>query len=217
MSKATLILGESGSGKTASLRNMNPSKTLLIQVQSKPLPFRTKEWALFDKENNVTGNIIVSDDSDTIISIMYKTKRPIIVIDDFQYMLANEYMRRSGERGFDKFTEIGRHAWDVMEASSKLNEHVRVYIFAHTDTDDFGRVRMKTIGKLLNEKVTPEGKFTSVLRTAVRDGKYYFQTHNSGNDTIKTPMEMFEADFIDNDLAMFDRTLCDYYDIQQEQ
>ena len=146
---------------------------------------------------------------------MRRIDRPIVVLDDFQYVLANEYMRRSDERGFDKFTEIGRHAWDLLNAASNLMDHRRVYIIAHTDSDDSGRTRMKTIGKLLNEKITPEGMVTIVLRTAVRDGTYLFATQNSGRTMVtmptKSPMGMFDEQFIENDLAAVDAAICHYY------
>ncbi|MCR4301265.1 MAG: ATP-binding protein [Sulfuricaulis sp.] len=212
MSIATLILGESGSGKSTSLRNMNAVETLLIQSVRKPLPFRSTEWKPFDKEAK-SGNIFVSDDSRTICTLMQKTKRPIIVIDDFQYLLANEYMRRSEEKGFEKFSDIGRHAWDVLTAASNLPDHVRVYILGHTQSDEFGRVRVKTIGKLLDEKITVEGMFSIVLRSQVRDGEYLFSTHNSGQDTVKSPIGLFDTDTIPNDLAAVDAAICDYYSL----
>lgn len=212
MSIATLILGESGTGKSTSLRNMNAAETLLIQAVRKPLPFRSADWKPFDKEAK-TGNIFVTDDSRTICSLMQKTKRQIVVIDDFQYILANEYMRRSDEKGFDKFSDIGRHAWDVLTVASGLADQSRVYILAHTQADEFGRVRVKTIGKLLDEKITVEGMFSIVLRTQVRDGEYLFSTRNSGQDTVKSPIGMFDSDLIPNDLAAVDEAICDYYQL----
>jgi len=214
MSKSTLVLGESGSGKSTSLRNMDPKTTLLIQAMRKPLPFKSAAWQLFDAEKCPSGNIIVTDQSREIVQIMQMTKRPVIIIDDMQYTMANEYMRRCDERGFDKFTEIGRHAWDIFLAANALAPHVRVYILSHTETTDLGRMKIKTIGKLLDDKITLEGMVTNVLKTVVRDGEYMFQTHNGGNDTVKTAMGMFEADLIDNDLALVDKAICEYYGIE---
>lgn len=210
MSTAVLILGESGTGKSTSLRNMNAAETLLIQSVRKPLPFRSADWKYFDKEAK-TGNIFVSDKSDTICSLMSKTKRPVIVLDDFQYVLSNEYMRRSDEKGFEKFSDIGRHAWDVLMLANNLPDHVRVYILGHTQSDEFGRTRVKTIGKLLDEKITVEGLFSIVLRTQVRDGEYLFSTRNSGQDTVKSPIGLFADDLIPNDLAAVDAAICEYY------
>ena len=137
MSAAVMILGESGTGKSTSMRNLDPHETLLIQTIKKPLPFRSKNWSYLSNEN-ASGNMIVCDNSEKIISLMRKTKRPVIVLDDFQYLLANEFMRRTEERGYDKFTDIGKHAWEVLTAASTLPDHVRVYIMAHTIAAHFG-------------------------------------------------------------------------------
>ncbi len=213
MSITTLVLGESGTGKTASLRNMTAADVLLIQVVKKPLSFRSKDWTYFNKESNPTGNIFVTDDWSKIIAIASKTKRKIIVIDDFQYLLANEFMRRSGETGFTKFTEIGCHTWEVLQALNNLPDDVRVYIPWHTDISESGKTKAKTIGKLLDEKITIEGLFTIVLRTFVNDGHYLFSTKNNGNDTVKSPMGLFDDDYIGNDLAKVDTAICEYYGI----
>lgn len=212
MSSNILVLGESGAGKSASLRNMDPSKTLLIQAIRKPLPFRN-DWSEHTPDNPA-GNVFVTDRSTDIALLMQGTKRKIIVLDDFQYVLANEFMRRSDERGYDKFSEIGRHAWDILCMSSALPSDVRVYILAHTDVDDAtGRIRTKTIGKMLNEKITVEGMFTICLRCIARDGEYLFSTRTNGFDPVKTPIGLCEADLIPNDLAAFDKTLCEFYGI----
>jgi hypothetical protein len=215
MASVTLILGESGTGKSTSLREFDPAETLLIQAVKKPLPFKSANWTRFDKKDNPSGNVFVTDDSASIIMLMEKSRRPIIVLDDFQYVLANEFMRRTAERGFDKFTEIARHAWDVFTAAASLADERRVYILSHTATDDHGNTKIKTIGKLLDEKITLEGMVSIVLKTRVVDGRYLFSTRNSGSDTVKTPMGMFDDAYIDNNLASVDRAICDYYGINQ--
>lgn len=211
MSIAAFILGESGTGKTTSLRNLKPAETLLIQSIKKPLPFRSSGWAYVSKDG---GNMIVSDQSAQIINAMQKTRRPVIVLDDFQYVLANEFMRRTEERGYDKFTEIGRHAWDILCAAAALPDHVRVYILSHTETSDAGRIKAKTIGRMLDEKITLEGMFSIVLRTCVVNGQYLFSTQNNGHDTTKTPLGLFEQEHIDNDLAAVDASIVDYYNLR---
>lgn len=217
MSIATMILGQSGTGKTASLRNLNPAETLLIQAVKKPLPFKSAEWVPCTKANPL-GSILVTDQSATIVGAMQRTKKPIIVIDDFQYILANEFMRRvldqeTGNAAFAKYNEIARHAWDILMAAGSLPADTRVYILAHTQTDDAGHVKAKTIGKLLDEKITLEGLLTIVLRTAVINGQYVFSTQNNGLDTVKSPIGMFETDHIDNDLAAVDSAITDFYSL----
>jgi hypothetical protein len=216
MSIATLILGESGTGKSTSLRHLDPKQTLLIQAVRKPLPFKSKDWKPFNK-NTREGNVIVTDDAALIERAMRTFAHPVVVIDDWQYILANEFMRRSDEKGFEKFTDIGRHAWDILQAASGLSEGRRVYILAHTASDEFGHTKVKTIGKLLDEKITVEGLFSIVLRTSVSDGSYRFSTRNNGRDTVKSPLGMFDDPFIDNDLASVDAAICDFYGIEQQQ
>lgn len=213
MSIVTMVLGESGTGKSTSMRNMDPAETLLIQAIKKPLPFRPA-WKYVGKDTP-TGNIIVADTAPAIINLMRKTQRKIIVLDDFQYVMANEFMRRSDERGFDKFTEIGKNAWDILTAASLLPDDVRVYLLSHTETSESGRTKIKTIGKMLDEKITLEGMVTIVLRTMKRDADYLFATQNNGSDTTKTPMGLFDADLIENDLASVDSAIFDYYELAE--
>ena len=216
MSIPVLIIGVSGTGKSTSLRNFDPADVLLIQIIPKKLPFPgAKNWKVFHKDKEPTGNTVVTEDSDVIMKLMRGTRRKIIVIDDFQYMLANEFMNRSAETGFQKFTDIGKHAWEVIGAASKLSEDKRVYFLSHSDEADDGRTKMKTIGKLLDEKISPEGMFTIVLKTVVDGDKYFFSTRNSGNDVVKAPMGLFDDARIDNDLAAVDAAICDYYDINE--
>lgn len=212
MSTAVLILGESGTGKSTSLRNLDPAKTLLIQSIRKPLPFKSKDWKVRASLKSA-GNVIQTDDPALIEKLIRQSPHEVVVVDDFQYVMANEYMRRTAEKGFEKFTDIGKNAWSVITAATEVAEHRRVYILSHTATDDTGRTKIKTIGKMLDEKITLEGMVTIVLRTQVRDGHYTFATQNNGSDTTKSPMGMFEDMFIDNDLAAVDAAICDYYEI----
>jgi len=210
MSIATLILGQSGTGKSTSLRNLNPNDVLLIQSIRKPLPFRSKEWKPLTSEG---GSIYVSDNSEQIIKVMKKCTRPIIILDDMQYIMANEYMRRSQETGFSKFTEIGKKTWDIFNTASQLEGNKRVYILSHTDENDQGKTKIKTIGKMLDEKITLEGMVTVCMQTAVINDQYVFMTRNNGNNTVKTPIDMFSDEHIPNDLNAVDQAICNFYEI----
>lgn len=215
MSYACLILGESGTGKTCSLRNLDPKNTLLIQPVRKPLPFRSTGWKEI-KQKGDGNNILVCSNPQAIINCMHASPFDVIVVDDWQYILASMYMAARNVKGFDKFTEIGGAGFDIAKAASELGENKRVYVLAHTTSDEFGNTRIKTLGKLLDDKIVVEGMFTTVLRTHVENGRYLFSTQNSGSDTVKSPMGMFLEQYIENDLAAIDRVICDYYGITNE-
>lgn len=210
MSIATLVLGQSGTGKSTSLRNLNPNDVLLIQSIRKPLPFKSKEWKPLTSEG---GSIYVSDNAEQIIKVMNKCQRPIIIIDDMQYIMANEYMRRAQETGFNKFTEIGKKTWDIFNAASSLPDDKRVYILSHTEESESGKTKIKTIGKMLDEKITLEGMVTVCLQTAVINEQYVFMTKNNGHNTVKTPIDMFDSEHIGNDLNEVDKAICAYFEI----
>lgn len=196
-----LILGESGTGKSASLRNFSKDDLKVINVANKPLPFKNK----FES--------VSSDDYRTIIKELKTTKKKVIVIDDAQYLMANEFMRRATERGFDKFTEIAQNFWNLVNTVKDLPNDVTVYFLAHIERDANGNEKIKTIGKLLDEKITVEGMFTIVLKTNVTDGVYSFLTQNSGHDTVKSPIGMFPSYAIDNDLKYVDEKIRNYYEL----
>lgn len=219
MGIGVVVIGRSGTGKSTSIRNLDPEKTLLIQVIKKALPFRSAAWKPWDKATK-TGSIAVTDKSSNIVAAISRAKdngKSIIVIDDFQYLMANEFMSRSAERGYDKFTDIARHAWDVMNAVLSVDDDVRVYILTHSDTDEYGQnAKMKTIGKMLDEKIVLEGMVTIVLKSTRSDDGYFFSTQNDGTDTVKSPLGMFESELIVNDIAEIDATICEYYGIENK-
>lgn len=202
MGMPILILGESGTGKTTSLRNFTEGEIAVVNVTGKPLPFRGN----FEMLKNTT-------DASKILAFIKSTKAKRIIIDDCQYIMSFQYMRRIKENGWDKFNELQSDFFNIIDAVPSLPDDVIVYFLSHIETKDDGRQRIKTIGKMLDEKITIEGMFTTVLKTHVSDGKYYFLTQNSGNDTVKSPLGMF-ADFaIDNDLKYVDEKIRNYYRI----
>ena len=203
-----MILGESGTGKSASLRNFQPGEVAIINVAGKPLPFRTRlKTYISDDYNQVTA---------AIRGYVGKGAKSI-VIDDSQYLMADEFMRRAKENGFQKFTDIGKNYFDLISLVKTLPDDRIVYFLSHLTTDDQGRERCKTIGKLLDEKITVEGLFTIVLKTQVKDGRYYFSKQNNGMDTVKSPIGMFEDSLTENDLKIIDLTIREYYNTEEEQ
>jgi len=187
------------------MRNFDKKGLGVVNVQGKILPFKG------------AGSIEVvnTDNSDDIVKAVKRLAKSYksIVIDDYQYVMANEFMRRATERGYDKFTEIARHAWDIADCVRELPQDVIVYIMCHTDTDNEGTERLKTIGKLLDEKICLEGMSTIVLKTNVSDGQYTFLTQNNGKDTVKSPAGMFPSYAIDNDLKYVDEKIRNYYEL----
>lgn len=213
------ILGESGQGKSASMRNLDSSSSAVIQAVKKPLPFRNT-WSVWDHENK-KGQVIVTDNSARIcraIRDLPNYGKTDIIIDDFQYTMANEFMRRvldreTGNAAFAKYNEIAKNAWDIIMAAQNAPDNVVVYFLSHTQTDDRGVSRCKTIGKLLDEKISLEGMFTIVLKAVKRDGQHIFTTKTDGFDTVKSPMGMFESDAIENDLSLVTQAIKSYYSI----
>ena len=214
MSIATMILGNSGSGKSTSLRNLDPAKTMLVQCIRKPLPFRSTVWTSCTKENP-DGSVVRTDNPEAILRVLKNTKREVVVIDDYQAVLINELLARSTERGYDKFTDIAKNAWNVFQQAGQLQDWQRVYIMTHTQTDELGQVRMKTVGKMVDNMIVPEGYFTIVLRTEIINGQYLFSTQTNGQDCCKSPIGLFAEQHIPNDLAAVDAHLCEYYGITE--
>ena len=186
--------------------NFPTHQLAVINVQGKILPFKGSGKIQALREDRSERIVNMLED----FAIRGYTS---IVIDDYQYVMANEFMRRSAEKGYDKFTEIGRHAWDIANKVTELPNNVIVYIMCHIDRDDDGNEKIKTIGKLLDEKICLEGMSTIVLKTNVTDGVYTFLTQNNGKDTVKSPAGMFPSYAIDNDLYYVDQKIRNYYEL----
>lgn len=207
MAEKILIMGESGTGKSTSIRNCDPACTVIINPVGKPLPFRGAKK--FSTLNGVT-------DADKICEFMrnaVKAGAKTIIVDDFQYILAIPYMHRIKETGWDKYNDFGANYFGIIDICSELPEDVTVYYLTHCETLESGLTTVKLIGKLLREKITVEGLFTIVLKTGTSEGKYYFFTQNNGHDTVKSPLGMFDAFSIDNDLAYVDAKVRNYYEM----
>ncbi len=215
MSNLILILGQSGTGKSTSIRNMDSKDTFIIQAVNKPLPFKDfkKNYPLVDKEGK--GKRLVSDNYDKIIRCLkyLNNDKDIknIIIDDFQYVISGEFMVRAKEKGFDKFTEMAQHYYMIIDIASRLREDLNVIFLSHNEQKEDGTSKVKTIGKMLDEKITIEGLFTIVLNTVIQDNKYYFQTQNNGFNTTKSPLGMFDEQLIENDLKLVTEKINEYY------
>lgn len=210
-----LIIGESGSGKSTSARNLNPETTFYINVANKSLPFKgwKTKYPKLSKDNPKGRLSTVSTPTGIIKAMDYVNKdRPEIktlIVDDWQYMSAFEYFDRADEKGYEKFTEIGKWLAQVAKKPIELRDDLFIFFFTHAEESQDRRgtrkTKAKTIGKMVDEKLTLEGLFSIVLYTKVKrdeEGKlkYVFETVNDGSNTCKSPMGMFESEEIDNDL-----------------
>lgn len=207
MAQLCLLLGPSGSGKSTSMRNFAHDELALINVNKKPLPFRGK----FDSTLETT-------DYDVIEKAILTTKKRSIVIDDAGYLITHQFMtghrENKGNAVFELYNDLADNFYKLIKfCQVRVPSDKIVYFTMHVDKNDFGESKPKTIGKLLDEKVCVEGLFTIVLGAECKDGKYIFHTKTDGLNVVKTPMDMFEAEEIDNDLKMVDDTIRAYYEL----
>lgn len=210
MGTVVLVMGESGSGKSTSLRNFSADEVGIFNVAGKPLPFKSSM-----KPMNVTKYAQEKNYSryDVIKSMALKTDKKSIVIDDSQYLLAFESFDRAKETGFGKFTDIAVNIEKLVRfCVDSLPDDKIVYFLHHTETSDTGKTKAKTIGKMLDSQLTLEGLFSIVLLAQTDGKRHYFVTQSDGTTTAKSPMEMFDTE-IDNDLKFVDQTIREYYDI----
>lgn len=214
--KTIAIVGESGTGKSTSLRNVNPETTFIISTTGKPLPFRAwkKKYIPIKIEGkNVSGNYYVSSKWDQILKILQIIDKMMphikqVIIDDFQYVLSYEFVDRATEVGYTKFSELAQHAMEILRYSEKMREDCKMIFLTHSENvgDNVNpKYVIKTVGKLLSEKVTLEGLFTYIFFTKVSEGdsgrmEYKLITNNDGTCVAKTSFGMFEDLEIDNDL-----------------
>ena len=222
------IYGESGTGKTTSLRNMDPNSTFIISTTGKPLSFRgwKKNYGTFNikkKTKEISGNYFVSSNSEQIIKILKIINSKMsnietVVIDDMQYIMSYEFVDRATEVGYSRFSEIAQHMMEILRYSEQMREDCTMVFLTHSDnvgTEIDPKYVIKTIGKLLSEKVTLEGLFTYIFFTKVEEGddgrmQYKLVTNNDGKCLAKTPMGMFEELEIDNDLNKILKVIKEY-------
>jgi len=207
MGVPVLVLGKSGSGKSASMRNFEQKDYGLINVLGKALPFK----------NNL--KYIVTDDYSKIKNALLGAKVKTLVIDDAGYLITNMFMKGQGTKKggaiFEFYSDLATKFWDLIEyIVHGIPEDVIVYMMMHEDENDLGTVKPKTIGKMLDDKVCVEGLFTIVLRSFNDNGKYMFRTQSNGFDVAKTPMGMFDLE-IENDLKFVNETIKEYYNFKE--
>ena len=228
------IYGESGTGKSTSLRNMNPEETFIISTTGKPLPFRAwrkkyKNLVIERDEKNkiksVSGNYYISSNWEQIINILKIINKlmphiKVVVLDDMQYILSYEFVDRATEVGYTKFSELAQHLMEILRYAETMREDCTMCFLTHSEnvgTEIDPKYVIKTVGKLLAEKVTLEGLFTYIFCTKVEEGddgkmEYKLVTNNDGKCLAKTPMDMFEELEIDNDLAKILEVIKEYND-----
>lgn len=198
-----LLIGQSGSGKSTSMRNFKGEEIAVVNVLGKPLPFKSDIKA---------GKI---NDYGTILKAITSTPKKTIVIDDANYLITNEFMAKTSIKGYDKYNEIANNYWNLINAIKNIQGGKTVYLIMHEDTDDLGNIKPKTIGKMLDEKCNIQGLFTICIRSMYENGNYIFRLKTNGQDCVKTPFGMFEEESMDNDLKAFDTIVREYYELDK--
>ena len=196
-----LIMGESGSGKSTSLRNFDPEEVGIFNIASKPLPFRKKLKSF----NGVSYN--------AILKTLSQPKLKCYVIDDSQYLMAFEAFDRAKETGYGKYTDMAVNFTSLVRyCINKLPSDVLVYFLHHVDTNDAGKTKAKTSGKMIDNQLTLEGLFSIVLLCKTDGTRHYFETQSDGFSTAKSPVDMFPKE-IDNDLKYVDTVIREYWEL----
>lgn len=218
MSNLILIMGNSGTGKSSSIRTLNPEETFIINILDKPLPFKGGKSS-YNKEYK---NYFVSDDPQEILKILQvlDTNKKYshiktVIIDDFQYCMSVPFMRRARESGWNKFTEIGQDAFQIIYTASKcVRNDLDIFILSHTEVGADNMIKIKTIGKIIDNNVDLHGVFTFVFHSLVIDGRYVFLTNQLDKYIAKSPMGLFDDLYIDNDLYEIKQKIKQYGEIE---
>lgn len=201
-----LILGESGSGKSTSLRNFGPEGVSIFNVAGKPLPFRKRL------------PIKATADYGQIMAGIQQSQKKAFVIDDSQYLMCFESFARAKDTGFGKYTDFALHFYNLVQfVIRQTPADVIVYFLHHTEADsNTGKVKAKTMGKMLDNQLTLEGLFAIVLHCVTDGKKHSFITQSDGYTTAKSPMDMFPLE-IENDLKLVDQTIREYYEMSEKE
>ena len=199
-----LLIGKSGSGKSASLRNFKKEDIAIANVLGKPLPFKS------DLEAPKV------DDYNIILKAIQKTDKKVIVIDDAGYLITNEFMAKSSVKGYDKYNDMANNFWNLINGIKNIEGGKTVYLIMHEDEDELGNVKPKTIGKLLDDKCNIQGIFTICLRSMFDNGNYIFRLKTNGQDCVKTPIGLFDEEQMENDLKLVDDKIREYYELDKE-
>lgn len=200
-----LLIGASGSGKSTSLRNFKGEEIAVVNVLGKPLPFKSDIKA---------GRC---DDYAKILQAIANTPKKTIVIDDANYLITNEFMSKSSVKGYDKYNDMANNFWNLINGIKNIQGGKTVYLIMHEDTNEYGNIKPKTIGKLLDDKCNIQGLFTICIRALYDNGNYTFRLKTNGQDCVKTPFGMFENDSMENDLKAFDEVVREYYELDKQE
>ena len=225
MAQSVLIIADSGTGKSTSMRNLDPKSTVIINIANKPLPFKgwKSKYTTMNKDNP-KGNLVAVSTAAGIGKAMRHVNDNMphvktLVVDDWQYMSSFEYFDRANEKGYDKFTQIAANLAQIAKMPKDMRDDLTIYFLTHsedsTDINGNRRVKAKTVGKMIDNALTLEGLFSIVLfGKVVKDDKgvyhYGFDTQNNGENTCKSPMGMFDEGFIPNDLAYVNECIDKY-------
>lgn len=221
MAEIVMIMGESGSGKSASLRNFKPGEVCVLNVAGKRLPFR----------NEFKNNVVNNAGYDMIVKAVRSGNFKAYVVDDSQYLMCFEAFAKAKEIGYQKFTDMALNFYNMLMAckhatvwkknpdgtytdTGKPTDDTVVYFLHHIDRDESGMVKPKTQGRMLDEKLNVAGLFTTVLLAGTDGKEHWFETQTDGNSVVKAPMDMFTDAKIPNDLKLVDTTIRAYYDME---
>jgi hypothetical protein len=226
MGRKILIMGDSGQGKSYSTRNLDPNETFYIQCTTKDIPYKgaAKMYTTYDSSTG-KGNLLSTNDWEQVCNAVkhINGKLPhikVIIVDDVQYLMSFEFVRRAMEKGYDKFSEMCQHFFEVLTAPDKTRKDLTTVYFAHAEyvsVDGVTKTIMKTCGKMTEEKITPVGLFSVVLMSYAytkqdKTTEYVFVTQTNGNTPAKSPPQMFDNKIIPNDLKDVLTKMKQYYE-----